>query len=492
MFRLLRSSRPSFKDRRRWDMSRALLEFSKGEPFTVAHSFEGIALLGGPGSGKTTTSGYQFAMAMLKAGYGALVLTAKVDEIDRWIKMCRESGRSSDLIVFDDHSGHRFNFLNYLATRKSVDTGLSSVIVYMLEELAEIIERSSGLARSRGDEQFWNASRRRLAQNAIDLLLLTQGHVSIPEMADVIRDAPRSMEELNSTEWRERSLVYTLLTGEGKMMSSLAENDLLEVGRYFTREFVTLSEKTRSIIEASLSGVLHLFLRGQLRNLFGGTSTVSPDDIIHSGKIVVVNLPIKSYFGVGAIAQSIWKMAFQQRAEQRAQGEDRPCMLFIDEAQALLSSRDANFAATARSSRVCNLWITQNISNLYMVTGGDETGRAAADSLLALASTKIFHANSCPLTGQWAADLIGKRRTRMRSSSVSHPKPNYKVFFQDQPQVSSSSSESFEYAIPPHFFSMLRKAGAAHKRAEAIVVQAGRQFKATGESYCRVYFEQGY
>lgn len=475
------------------NLKETLLRFRNGEVFTVGDSFENISITGGPGSGKTSGSGFAFALAMLRKKYGVLVLTAKVDEVLRWKKLAQLAGRENDLVIFDSESGHKFNFLNYLATRQPPEVGLSGTLVYLLEELAEVVERMSGLRVSRGDEQFWSQGRRLHASSAIDLSLLTLGETSIPFINTILRDAPRSLDEIENPVWQACSGTFRLLQRVDRdKLSPAALEDLLEVEHYFMVSFPRLAEKTRSVIEASLSGVLQLFARGTLRRLFCEETTISPDDIIRDGRIVVVNLPIKKFLGIGLVAQTIWKAAFQQRAEQRTPDEQRPCLLYMDEAQTLLTRRDTEFAATARSSRVSNLWLTQNISNLYMVTGGDETGKAAADSLLGLAMTKIFHNNSDPVTAQWASDLIGKRKVKMRSTSLAHSPPVLGSLFQQPPQITSTSNESYEYVVNPYEFSMLRKGGMPHMKTEAIVYQSGRKWVSTGESFCRMDFEQGF
>ncbi len=470
-----------------------LLELGKAEPFTIGDSFEGVCILGGSGSGKTTASGWGLSAAMLEHGYGGLVLTAKIEEVERWKRLAVEANRSHDLMVFEEANGSEFNFLDYLGKRMAADVGISGTLIYLLEELAEVIERMSGLHASRGDEQFFAQGRRELVSHAIDLCLLTVGTVSIPHISEIIRDAPRSLDETRSLAWQASSVTHLLLKEiDRSNMSEGAREDLSQVEAYFMQSFPRLADKTRSCIEAGTSGTLQLFTKGMLKRLFCKGTTITPDEIIRDGKIIVINLPIKKYLGLGLVAQTIWKTAFQQRAEQRSPTEQRPCFLYIDEAQTLLSRRDAEFAATARSSRVCNLWLTQNLANLYMVTGADESGKAAADSLLGMAMTKIFHANSCPITAQWASDLIGKRKIRLRSSSINHPTSNGSLFFPELPQVTSSSAETFEYIVHPYEFSMLRKAGMPHRSAEAIVYQSGRRWRSTGESFCRIDFPQGF
>ncbi len=82
---------------------------------------------------------------MLRAGYGALVLTAKIDEAQRWFGWAKQAGRLDDLVIFDEENGHSFNFLSYLGNRQGIESGLASTLIYLIEELGDSLERSSGL-----------------------------------------------------------------------------------------------------------------------------------------------------------------------------------------------------------------------------------------------------------------------------------------------------------------------------------------------------------
>ncbi len=326
---------------------------------------------------------------------------------------------------------------------------------------------------------------------AILLCLLTVERVSIEFILEIIRDAPRSMEEAENETWKQNSVTFQLIERAKQNCNPRMAIELSEVEHYFLRTWPQLAAKTRSIVETSLNAVLDVFAKGMLHRLFCTETTITPDDIIEAGKIVIVNLPIKKYFGIGLVGQTIWKIGFQQRAEQRMPDENRPCLLYVDEAQNFLSLRDALHCATARGSRVCNLWLTQNISNVLVSLGGGDVAKASADSLLGLCMTKCFMSNADPLTNEWAQNLIGRRKIRLRSTSISHD-PSPSLFFGGQSQVSSSSSEAFEYIVPSHTFTQLQKAGPPNMQAEAILFQGGRRWKSTGEPYCRVFINQGF
>lgn len=488
MFQWLRK-RPTITP---YDYRTPLLRFSKHDSITIGDAMEGIAIMGGTGSGKTTSSGYQLSLAMLMCGFGGLVLTVKSDEALRWRRLCEAAGRDGDLVIFDEAGGHAFNFLEYQASRQSPESGLTENLVGLIEEMMEVANRANGMRASKGDEQYWVYARREFARNAIDLVLLAKGSVWISHIVEVIREAPRSRDQARSPDFYKSNIVGRLIEiARERLKDDSALHDLEQVEEYFIKSFAGLAEKTRSVVESSLMGVLDLFCRGKLYQLFSRSTTITPDAILE-GKIIVINLPTKIYGGVGIIAQTIWKAQTQQRIEQRTPDEDRPCFLYIDEAQGFLSVRDMHFAATARSSKCVNLWLTQNISNVYVALGGDEAGKAATDSILGLAQTKILHQNADPVTNNWSAELIGRRRLRMRSASIAPPSQDSYSLFGVEAQVTASFSEAYEFAVQPSDFVALKKGGRPHGYADAIVFQGGRRWKLTGDSYRRVSIQQGF
>src|SRR5262245_24310092 len=101
-----------------WPLSSPLLRWSEQDAWTISDAVTGTLITGATGSGKTTGSGQAMARALLRQGFGGLVLTTKPDERALWKQYCHETGRDADLRVFDASGTLRFNFLDYEATRR--------------------------------------------------------------------------------------------------------------------------------------------------------------------------------------------------------------------------------------------------------------------------------------------------------------------------------------------------------------------------------------
>ena len=91
-----------------FDNNMALLKISaeggKNLPenyWSLNDAFQGVQILGGTGSGKSSGSGQALARAFLDANLGGLVLTAKTDEVFTWKKYAEAAGRLDDLLIVD-------------------------------------------------------------------------------------------------------------------------------------------------------------------------------------------------------------------------------------------------------------------------------------------------------------------------------------------------------------------------------------------------------
>ncbi len=477
-----------------WPLGRPLLRFGGQDYLTIGNALENFLILGATGSAKTSGSGRALALGMLMAGFGGIVLTAKPTEREEWETYCREAGRSSDLLVFGPNEPLRFNFMNYELARPGAGAGLIENLVSLFSTIFEIAERTAGSGGGREDEGYWRRACRQLLRCAIDLLVMATGSVSIPDLYRLIITAPMSPTELRNPEWQAKSFCFQCMQAADKVnKSEQARRDYGIICDYFLIELPGLSEKTRSVIISTFTSMADLFLRGMLRDLFCGATNVTPDTVA-KGKILLIDMPIKGFNEVGQIAQVIWKYTFQRAIERRdVRHSPRPVFLWMDEAQNFLTSHDMQFLTTCRSARAATVLISQNVSNFYAVLGGNDKGRAEADSIFANCNTKVFHANADNVTNQWASELIG--RTLQSFANGNNTQSDDWVAtalgFGGSGQTSGGFSESFELEVQPSRFTQLRTGGVAHDRyVDAIVVQNGRLFKTTGRNWMPVTFRQ--
>lgn len=457
-----------------------LLWFGENDPWTIRAATEGTAIYGSSGSGKTTGSGAAIAKAFLSAGFGGIVLTCKPNERALWESYCRETHRSSDLIVFAPTGPWRFNFLDF-ESRAGVGTGLTENLVRVFTTVMEVAERTRGQGNA---QDFWERTTKQLLRNCIDLLLIGKGRLLLHEVYDVLVSAPSSPEELASEAWQNSSFcMQCIRAAEGSPKTQHQENDFAMTTKYFLREFPNLSSRTRSIICTSLTSMLDLFLRGALRELFCTTTNFVPE-LTHEGAIVIVDLPIKEFGEVGRVAQTLLKFIWQRATERRDTNKHPlPVFMFCDEAHFFSTSYDAIFQSTARSARVATVYLSQNIGAYYAEIGESET-----HMLMGNLQTKIFHANGDTITNNWAADLFSKSwqfRSSAGTSTSGGP------FSPQNVSRNFGTTDSLDHEVLPGTFTMLRKGSPEHDWCvDGICFQGGRIWHETGKNHITVGFAQ--
>jgi len=467
-----------------FDLDRPLIELvtsTEKTYWTIRHAVEGVQVFGGIGSGKTSGSGRLLALKYLSAGFGGLVLTVKPDEKQAWQEYARLTKREKDLVILEPGGAHSFNFLEYEAAQAGGQEAITENIVQVLKTVIRAgEEKDSG----KNDDAFWEKALDMLIFNVIDLCKLAYGTVSIQQLYDIVQTIPKDKEEAKKKASDKeakafekafgivRKRVITMVNAwedslpkseldrlkkdpaafEEALVKAIPEARLsMFLDQFFTDNFITLNSKTRSIIDFTFSGFLFRLLREPIYSLFcQNPSTVTPEDCL-KGKIILVNLPVKLYHKAGRDCQILMKYSWQRFMEKRDVTKNpRPMFLWADEAQNFLHEHDADYQATARSSRIATVYISQNLPNYYACMGG-KSAENRVNSFLGTLGTKIFHANADLDTNQYASALVGETffENKQRNDTVAN----------DSFSRGSTVSLTLERAVRPEEFVSLKTGG---------------------------------
>ncbi len=496
-----------------FDLDKCLIEFAGNggnTKWTVRDAVEGVQIFGGIGSGKTSGSGRMIALKFLANGFGGLVLTAKPDERKLWENYCKQTGRENDLIVLKPGGTHSFNFLEYEASRSN---SRLSTTANLVEVLKTVIRAGEGRS-SRSDDQFWDTSLDMLVNNVIDLCLLAYEKIDVQEMFDIVSTAPRKITHENPQKKGEtdqtpfdRAIKIArekIIKAIQEWKASLNEADrelysdkklldkeiqqrfpsarlLRSVDQFFSENYLNLSDKTRTIIEFIFSGFLFHLLKDPVYSLFcRHASTVTPEDCLE-GKIILVDLPVKTFHKVGRDCQILFKYIWQRAMERRKIEEnDRPIFLWADEAQNFLHEHDSEYQATARSSRIATVYISQNLPNYFASMGG-HSSEYRVKSFLGTLGTKIFHANADSDSNLFASRLIGSAYVEEVSRNVT---------LSGNFSTGETASYRLEQMVRPEQFAALKTGGPRNLSiVEAYIHKQGNAF-ANGLNFQKVSFKQ--
>lgn len=481
--------------------------------WTIRNSVEGLQIFGGIGSGKTSGSGRFFALKYLAHGYGGLVLTVKPDEKDEWIKYCKEANREDDLIIVEPKGEHFFNFLDYEASQYKDQFYTENI----LQVLKTVIRASEEKTNGKSDDRFWETALDMLISCTIDLCILAYGNVTVKKLYDLVFATSKLSEIQDDEDFAKNEFVkamelakkniiekresWNITLSESMSIEELSKitseefSDLLVeniselrafnlLEEFFTQTYAELSEKTRSIVEFSFTGFLFSLLKDPVYSLFcRKKSTFLPEDCLN-GKIIIINLPIKTYHKVGRDVQIMFKYIWQRAIERRnVKSNGRPVFLWADEAQNFLHEYDSEYQATARSSRIATVYITQNLPNYFANMGGSKY-EFKVKSFLGTLASKIFHANADTETNLYASDLVGQAYREDRSQST--------TTVDGKTSISESVSYKLDKLIRPEEFHTLLTGGEPNdfKVTSYLHVQ-GMKFPG-GKNYHRLLFNQQY
>lgn len=501
-----------------------LVHFAGGSKnkWCVRHAFEGVQIFGGIGSGKSSGSGKTIAKAFLENGFGGLVHCAKKEEVNTWIKYAEETGRTDDLIFFEEGRDLYFNPLQYELERSGKGGGEVFNLSNLFMEIYKMGNRFTG--GGGGDkDRYWDNALRRSLNRMILLLKVSERELTIRNMINIMSSVPdedfaNEYEQYGEEEWTywynksfcveciydvyakliESQNRYHELTekealnleeeeelGELGFMVPALESDYNILRSYFYVEFAKADDKTKSIVRESFLGLAEPFTMGILKKYFAGALTLRPELCWEEGKIIILNFSVKEYLDLGMYAQGIFKLMWQQAIERRkVDKHPLPCFLWVDESQYFVNEYDTIFQTTARSSRAATVLITQNISNYYSQMGGS-SAKSKVDSLLGNLSTKIFHANNDAVTNEWASNAIGKHIKTFQSKSENRKKH---AFTGD----SVGTGESFHYLpqVYPSEFITLASGGKGFEYKVQSVIQVKGHTWQDGKKFLRATFDQ--
>lgn len=426
-----------------------ILPFGGTHPdLRLRHCYEGIIAYGATGSGKTTGSGAAIARGMLQAGLGGLVLCSKPDESERWQHYARLTGREKDVVLFSES---RFNFLKYQqALSNSKGGGITENIVHCFMEAMNAFSR--GQSQRSSSDPYWENASKTLLRNTIDLILLSGEDLTLSRICEVIYDTPSRGEDGEMSQddpdnphpYEYRRLFDKALSRD---LSKRQLEDLKITYRFFEKDFGKLSEKTKGSIISNFTSLADGLMRGMMADLVG-TSTKLVPELSRQGKIIILDIDMMTYGEIAKAINVIFKTIWQ-KAMERFPGN--PVFLFADEAHFFTTNYDVIFQSTCRSFKVCTVYLTQNKPG-YLLELRDEHRIAA---LMGNLRNKFFHANDCPVTNSFAANLIGKEWQTRTSAGGNRNSTN-----PDQESSNWSSQRQRDYRIQPEEFLSLKTGGA--------------------------------
>jgi hypothetical protein len=481
-------------DRLEWDDSDGLINFSgddtEADLWRIRDASEGLLIFGSVGSGKTSGSGSAFARAFLQAGFGGLVMTAKPDEARRWLRMCQETGRAADCVHVTPGSDHKLGFLQYESQRPGDRLAVTDDLIALFRCLIGVMSRSK---RSEVGDDFWSVTTNQLMRKLMDIFLLAGEPLTLDRMVRFINYAPKDERK----DWRSIKIFASVISrAEEAALKGTDEDQRIyqESFEYWTQVYPKITDVTRSGFITAFSAMADTLSGRGIYEMIGTETNLTPEMIL-SGKVVILDIPLKGNIQGGLMVQAMWKLLFQQAVERRADKglkTARPAFLWEDEGHEFFSQHDVRFQPSARDCRAPHVIISQNLHNFFHLGHHEH----AVKAVFAAMNTYIFHTNGDLDTNRWASERIGDiKKLKLTTDGLLKPMRDKDIsFFDRRPEEVESVGkmkikEETKPAMLPEDFMKLKRGGEG--TCEAVILWLAHRFAANqNRNFCVLTFEQ--
>lgn len=467
-------------------------------PFSMRFLLNGGWLdLGRPGSGKSFFSGRALALSILRyLRSGMLVLSSAPTDLEMWQELCAMAGRSEDFIVFGPRHKHTFNLVNGL-----VGLGMDSKdIAKAIKTIGGSMDGDDEQAGGGNTDKFWPIKTRQGLETACEVIRMGDDVFSIPKLHEFIVTAPpnvlavadpRSMsaEEWGkhpASAWRQGYHFQCFERAFKKASTPQEKADFENAQKFWLTEWPGMGSdsKTRSSIEAGMTGLLHVFNSGLVRTLISADTTL-PLKVLDDGKIIFVDMSVGQYGSSGAVVMNSLRYYAQQYVLRRHPGRwVNPIILWMDEAGKLVNPADSFYLTESRKFGGASVFLAQSMRSFQAAMPGDK-GKALAEVLMGCFATKCLHAIGDPGTAEWAAKLLGQEiKTTYGWSPDHHQKPW--ELLRGHGRININGSERLAWCVEPKEFMHDMRTGEGGV-SDAYIILSGNIFP-DGKAYRKVDF----
>lgn len=389
-----------------------MLHLGSGDYVTGRDFAQNILVTGVTGGGKTSGPGRNILQSLAGSGAGGMIACAKPSEAEEVCAMLRAAGRGPSIIVWNGRN-HGLNLFSYAMARLGQD-GVNSLIEYIMR-IVEIMRNASAVRGGDGDA-FWLDELKRMLRYTVMPVYRATGTLRLADILAFVRSAPTSLEQMQDETWKAHSFFFAVIAAAADAIDDASGEQLMG----YWREFAQLDGKLRGSILAGFTMIDRLN-HGWLGDTFCSDTTIVPALCFH-GAIIVLDMSRATHGEDGMVAQMLVLDAFQtevlgRNALEPAQRQ-RFVFIYADEYQEFVTSRHAEFLALSRSSLCSTIALTQSLPSLYSKLGGPNA-HDRAHHLISNMGVRIFCANSCTTTNEWASRTIGKAVQRRANFSES-------------------------------------------------------------------------
>lgn len=410
--------------------------------------FQNILITGAIGSGKTSSAMYPITKQLISYNanspskkLGMLVLDVKGNYIYQVEKYASLYNRKDDIISIQIAGKYKYNPLNNPSLKASV--------------LANRLKTILLLFSPNNTESYWIDKAETVLAEAITLCrLYNNNYVTFRELHNLITDYNYYTSKI--------SILRNNFLDDKFNKSQIY--DLLSAINFFEKEFFSLDSRTLNILKSEITRMTNCFISdSDVIDTFcpakEDINFIGFEDVINSGKIVVLNMNINEYRNLSKIIATYLKLDFQTEVLRRLSNTSaiiHPVAFISDEYSEYVSSTDANFFSQSRESKCINVVSTQSYTSLLNALNNKYAVEVIVQNLV----NKLWFRSDDTFTIEDAQKQIGKADKEKTSRTISEnaKETSYNFLTHALQSKNSSISESIntyiqhDYIYDTNFF----------------------------------------
>ena len=367
--------------------------------------YQNFLITGTIGSGKTSSAMYPFTNQLIKYNsqnptdkIGMLILDVKGNYYNQILKYVKLYNLENDLIIIGLNSNNYYNPLHKPNLKPLVLANRLKTILTLFSE--------------NNSESYWLDKAEQILSEAIKLCrLYNNNYVTFSELHKLIT-IPNY--------YKEKIQILKKLFISSKLNSKQIY-ELNECLNFFQKEFENLDSRTKAILISEITRITNTFISD-----YDVFSTFSPpkeklnflgfEDVLKSGKIVVLNMNISKYNLLSKIIATYLKLDFQTEILNSLSEETIKKTAFIcDEYDKYCTKTDSDFFSLSRESKCINIVSTQSYSSLKNTLKDDASVKVITQNLI----NKIWFRTDDIFTIEEAQKQLGKEEKEKFSRSIS-------------------------------------------------------------------------
>lgn len=397
--------------------------------------YQNILITGTIGTGKTSSAMYPFTEQLISYNntnknkkLAMLILDVKGNFFLQVELYAKKYNRLHDLIILDLSGKIKYNPLDKPNLKPSV----------LANRLKEILL----LFSPNNSESFWLDKVEQILTESIKLCrLYNKGYVTFEELHNLIMIPDYFYEKAKIL--KELFLKNCFTEKENyELLSSL---------NFFEKEYFSLDDRTKSILKSEISRITNIFISDfNVKKVFcpkqNEINFYGFDNILKTGKIVVLNMNIFEYKNLSKIIAAYLKLDFQTSVMNRLSNNSnlknyRSVCFISDEYHEYVTLNDASFFSQSREAKCINIVATQSYTSLLNTLNNNSCVKTIIQNLI----NKLWFRTDDIFTIEDAQKQIGKEEKIKFSKTISEnaKETNYNYLFKKFHSKNSNLSESF-------------------------------------------------